>query len=70
MDDYHVKEPARKFNLMEANHKRVSVAGRDLVWMAQTVHSAYHNPPEGNGGHWFECNMGTCDFAKQILRNG
>lgn len=47
--------------------EKISMETRDLKWIAQSVHNAYHNPPEGKGGHWDSCEKSVCNFVQQLV---
>lgn len=37
---------------------------KDLKWMAQTIHQAYHT---SNPGSWQECHKATCSFVTMTI---
>jgi len=45
----------------------IQVSAYDVRWVAQTVHNAYHQPPEGRGGVWQDCSKTVCRWAIQLL---
>ena len=45
----------------------IEVSVYDVRWLVQTVHNAYHQPPEGKGGVWQDCEKTVCRWCITLL---
>jgi len=70
MDDYHTKLFSGQLSADALSHRRFSVRGRDLIWIARSVHNEHHASNEGPDIAWDKCQKGPCELVQKIILSG